>query len=41
MLGNGKKIIVMSTTAFGVLDNNQKDVLGQFGKIVHCELETI
>lgn len=41
MLRGKNKIIVMSSTAFRALRNDQKEILGKFGKIVHSELETI
>ena len=38
---NGDILIVMSTNAFQALNENQKDALGQFGKLVHFDLHTI
>lgn len=41
MLKGKNILIVMSTTAFNVLEGDQKEILSKFGKIVHEELKTI
>lgn len=41
MLIGKTRLIVMSTTAYNALDENQKEIISKYGKIVHEKLNTI
>lgn len=38
---DNRPFIVMSETAFGTVENDQKQKLSRFGRIIHSDLSTI